>query len=104
MITVNLAVSAIAFNLLYDFTSDHAHFTFFDIIRPLSLSWVFGIQTNGYTEKLSYCMQVIDMTYINVVNFVCHHSGHRYLRSQGRCSFLIHHLIDLLNFSFEGGR
>ena len=36
------------------YASDHAHFTFFDLIWPLSLSWVFEIQTNGYTEKLLY--------------------------------------------------
>ena len=43
------------FHIVCDrYASDHAHFTFFNLIWPLSLSWVFEIQTNGYTEKLSY--------------------------------------------------
>ena len=45
------------FHIVCDrYASDHAHFTFFNLIWPLSLSWVFEIQTNGYTEKLSYVM------------------------------------------------
>ena len=45
------------FHIVCDsYASDHAHFTFFNLIWPLSLSWVFEIQTNGYTEKLSQLM------------------------------------------------
>ena len=47
------------FHIVCDrYASDHAHFTFFNLIWPLSLSWYFEIQTNGYTEKLSYTMQL----------------------------------------------
>ena len=47
--------SFVWFHIVCDrYASDHAHFTFFNLIWPLSLSWVFEIQTNGYTEKLSY--------------------------------------------------
>ena len=43
------------FHIVCDrYASDHAHLTLFDLIWPLSLLWVFEIQTNGYTEKLSY--------------------------------------------------
>ena len=43
------------FHIVCDrYASDHAHFTFLNLIWPLSLSWVFEIQTNGYTEKLSF--------------------------------------------------
>ena len=54
------------FHIVCDrYASDHAHFTFFNLIWPLSLSWVFEIQTNGYTEKLSY----LTKTWFYTLNF-----------------------------------
>ena len=51
------------FHIVCDrYASYHAHFTLFNLIWPLSLSWVFEIQTNGYTEKLSYLLILLDLT------------------------------------------
>ena len=47
---------------LLSYISFKQDFPFFNLIWPLSLSWVFEIQTNGYTEKLSYLFYLLSWT------------------------------------------
>ena len=81
------------FHIVCDrYASDHAHFTFFNLIWPLSLSWVFEIQTNGYTEKLSYLFigNAEEMLYISSTDAVCYFHIGQWPQWKGRlCKYMI---------------